>query len=144
MGCYWVQIGCVELHFIAIYLIVVAYIFTYYSIRKSGLVDKDPMNEKYYVWPVYDCPDEVVVSELDGWGISHFILYFVLGYLYPGNLLLFTLIGVIWEFIEQCVHVKSLYDDDPIKEKWWVGKVTDIGMNSFGLILGDAVSPFKK
>lgn len=143
MGCHWVQIGRLRLHFIAIYIIAVVYIFIYYQARKIKTITHDPMNEKYYAWSVYDNPGMIDVSEFDGWGISHFILYFILGYLYPNNLLLFTLIGIMWEFIEQCVHVKSIYDDDPIKEKWWVGKMSDIGMNSFGLILGNAFSPFR-
>ena len=112
-------------------------------IRKYGFVCGDTFNEKYYSWCVYGTEDEVQVSDFDGWAMSHFILYFILGYLYPDNLLLFTLIGVLWEFLEQCVHVKSLYDDEPIKEKWWVGKMSDIGVNSFGLILGNSISPYK-
>lgn len=151
MGSHYVQIGKYYMHFVAVYIIVVIYIMCYHLCRKLKLLAKDTMNEKWFTWPVTHDVDGTAceegryhVSDLDGWSLSHLLMNFVLGYLFPDNLLLFMIIGIIWEFIEQYIHVQSLYDDELITEKWWVGVISDVGMNSMGLILGNTFSPFRQ
>lgn len=76
------------------------------------------------------------------WPISHFILYFILGYHCPCYWKEFTLIGVGWEVFE------SIKGDDKDKHhvvnttngkqyaNWWAGSLSDIVANSLGLATG--------
>lgn len=34
------------------------------------------------------------------WPISHFVLFLILGYMYPNDFVFFTLLGILWELIE--------------------------------------------
>ncbi len=90
------------------------------------------------------------LSNLDGWWISHFVLYLVMGYLYPYSLRLSFIIGCIWEFIEFLAgkykpkilssigFCKSSKKGE--KDKiWWYGKWEDVLINLLGLILGKTI-----
>lgn len=82
---------------------------------------------------------------LDGWGISHFLFYGTLAYMFPDkkSLIFIALLGIAWEIIE------SIFKDHPFylsnckytigtdKESgWWYGRWEDIVMNSLGMLTG--------
>tara|TARA_B110000003_G_C16654392_1_gene535743 strand:- start:8345 stop:8761 length:417 start_codon:yes stop_codon:yes gene_type:complete len=79
---------------------------------------------------------------LDGWGISHFILYAVMVYIFPKNWLFILMIGIIWEFIEVLLSYYSILNCYLLNygrnkyTKWWYGRYQDIIMNIFGIIFG--------
>lgn len=99
-----------------------------------------------------------VDSYLDGWGVSHFLFYFVLTLIFPARWLFIFVIGVMWELLEytfmsmefmKCKirdieimkieeHFKSevvVDDDRGGSGLWWKGRWQDIVMNSLGITL---------
>lgn len=86
----------------------------------------------------------------DWWGITHGMMYFVLGYLFPDHLFILMVIGIIWELIEHKLGTlklpmfgieKGMGDvlgkvDQEEKTEWWFGRTTDIALNLVGLISG--------
>ncbi len=86
---------------------------------------------------------------LDGWGISHFLFYAALAFLYPApqHLVFIWLLGVLWECAETVVkdHPFYLASCDARRgggpttangEGWWYGRWQDIVMNSLGMLAG--------
>lgn len=63
----------------------------------------------------------------DLWALSHTILYFMLGYLFPEHLFILMLMGIVWEVVETGLGTMS---------DWWFGRTTDIAFNLVGLIGG--------
>lgn len=78
----------------------------------------------------------------DGWGLSHVILYIILGYLFPDKHFLFMLLSVIWEFVETYlgIHLKSFKNKNKSDDAWWYGRVSDIACNLVGYTIGDYFS----
>jgi hypothetical protein len=78
---------------------------------------------------------------LDGWGVSHFLFYFLLTLFFPQHWLFITLIGISWEIIETrpfyILNCKAydLIKTDPDYTPWWYGRWQDIIMNSSGVTL---------
>lgn len=79
----------------------------------------------------------------DGWGISHFSLFFILGYLCPDHLIFSFILGVLWEVVEYSIKDRPFYlskcnyvIDTDHGQGWWYGRWQDIVMNTFGLLLG--------
>jgi len=82
---------------------------------------------------------------IDGWSLSHFLFFMLIGYLYHNVFFITFLLGIIWELFETYV---GIYEPDIIKgwgfckikgnryKKWWYGKMSDPIVNFFGLILG--------
>lgn len=65
---------------------------------------------------------------ITSYGVSHFILYFILGYFVPSLFLEEFMIGILFEFMEQ----EHLDCED----------LLDIILNLLGLILGKCISPY--
>jgi len=85
---------------------------------------------------------------VDGWGLSHFIFYGILGYLFPQKLIFISLVGIGWEltemifkdhpfYISKCKYVTS--DNEP---GWWYGRWQDIVMNTLGMVLGASIATY--
>ena len=61
-----------------------------------------------FVYGKYRCvnPDYKDILELepikglDGWIISHFVAFAIIGTLYPDTLILSTILGILWEIFE--------------------------------------------
>ena len=89
---------------------------------------------------------------LDGWGVSHFMFYGMLGYFYPARWLFITILGIIWELIETLFKDHPFYlskckydlntDGGSSAAGWWYGRWEDIIMNTSGMLLGIAMSPY--
>jgi hypothetical protein len=100
--------------------------------------------------PKYKDPLEIQlgVGELDGWSMSHFVLFLIIGYMYPDEYLLAFVLGVMWELFEHYYGInrpgwlggygdcERLASDKETDGNWWYGKWTDILMNLFGLLAG--------
>lgn len=82
---------------------------------------------------------------LDGWGMSHFLFFMLLGYWFPDKLLFITLLGVGWELVEmlfkehpfylsKCEYTASTPGEG--YAHWWTGRWQDLVMNTSGLVLG--------
>jgi hypothetical protein len=80
----------------------------------------------------------------DGWGISHFMFYGFLAYMFPKKrtLIIIFLLGVLWEIVESIFKDHPFYLSDckyevtTDKGGWWYGRWQDIIMNSLGMATG--------
>lgn len=84
---------------------------------------------------------------LDGWSLSHFLLYVYFGYNFPENYAEFLVIGLLWELIE--CSCKGLFNIPLIKDiekmlcnyfdgdkTYWYGKLDDVAVNMMGFAVG--------
>lgn len=76
------------------------------------------------------------------WPVSHFVLYFILGYHCPCYWKELTLIGIGWEAFEsingsdKSKHHVVKTDAGKQYTDWWAGSISDIIANSLGLAFG--------
>lgn len=79
-------------------------------------------------------------KEVTGWSVLHFILYFILGYLYPGyeEMFFFTLIGITFEVYEEAK--KYIFIQFGRKSDWWKAEKLDVMSNCLGVICGNYVA----
>lgn len=77
---------------------------------------------------------------LDGWALSHFMLFFILTYIYPSEWKFLIIVGIIWEIIEYILSIKKYhhifnyiynYKYDAV---FWYARYEDIIMNILGII----------
>ena len=138
-----VKVPCV-----AIYIVVVIVIVAYgYYLRTTGT--KDVLEKKVIDHP--SCPG------FDGWAVTHFLSFGLLGFLYPGHYVQFLVASFVWEGIEHLLGTHQLEisgkrlqligDQDEEgkstgkKDAWWYGRfTTDPCFNMAGYILGSAAA----
>lgn len=99
-----------------------------------------------------------VTIPLDGWSLSHFVLYTILGYLFPRNYLVFLMLGVAFELVEEMGgiierHMERKRADrrehrtvitSTAQKPWvldgggeyWFGRLSDPLVNSLGFLMG--------
>jgi hypothetical protein len=115
----------------------VGFIVLYGTYRCKAENFTDPLTTKFAPAP-YD-------QFFDGWGITHFLFFMTLAYMYPTKnaLILIWFLGVGWEVVESIFHDHPFYiskcnykltTDDV--SGWWYGRWQDIIMNSAGMLLG--------
>ena len=84
---------------------------------------------------------------LDGWSLTHFLFFLVVGYVYPQTYILSMCIGISWELFEHYYGKERPgwlggYGDcndlatDKESGNWWYGKWSDILCNNAGYLLG--------
>lgn len=134
-----------------IFLFLVLLICVYWLILKiaygDNVVDNDPMNKLVFDIPFFE-------NCCSWWPISHFIVFFIIGVLYPGCALVALTGGVIWELIEVFFSAlqskprqgaRSSAGKVQYSENWWAGSIKDIFMNVIGFYLGKlVVTVYKK
>ena len=87
---------------------------------------------------------------LDGWAISHFILYFILAYIYPSEWIFILLCGILWEILEYIFsfpffNYDCKYNNTDVKyNNWWYAQYEDIVMNILGISLALLIRHFTK
>ena len=100
----------------------------------------DPLSTKLHVW------------DLDGWSVTHFVLFSIVGYLFHGWRMgiVALLFGVAWELVEHWMGRSRPswlggWGDCKAEEfekhnaNWWFGRYSDIAMNAMGILVGNAV-----
>lgn len=136
--------GCNCQYSIYFLLIIPIFIFIYGIIvfllnrKKPGNVsNNDIMNNK-----VMDIP---AIGQISGWKISHYILFLIMGILFPHCDLIVITLGILWEVVEFIIGeiLKHFFGEnqyvDPTKEyskKWITGSWTDIIFNVAGFYTG--------
>lgn len=79
---------------------------------------------------------------INGWLISHYVVFFLAGYFYPTTFKLAMIIGIIWEICEYIIGYfsKNMSDSLGIRIKktknWWYGQYKDVIVNLLGFISG--------
>lgn len=103
--------------------------------------------------PITGCvfKDKQLCKFVDGWGMSHFFYFMILGYCFPQELTTIFMMGVLWEAIESYSSEHPFYltgckytintDDE---KGWWYGRWQDIVMNSLGMVCGYYLAQFKR
>ena len=131
---------------IRIFIVVVLLIVIYFPILKARFGNvysyRDKMNKVLFRLPG--------IGDVSGWPLSHFILFFILGILFPDCDFIVITAGVIWEIWEEVYGRYILKDPsntpshtseagfrpDIQYERWWSGSVKDIVFNILGFYLG--------
>jgi len=120
--------------FMLIYLFTFILLVVYGKFRCENKDFKDPLEKRFFY-------------EFDGWSVTHFTLYMVIGYLNPEKFVIATIFGILWELFEYYVMTfkppilnnYGLCDGistDKENTVWWYAKWTDILCNSLGFISG--------
>ena len=86
------------------------------------------------------------VFDLDGWSITHFAFFALLGYLYPDTFWVAMALGVSWEVFEHFLGKNRpgilggfgdcITTDPSVEGPWWFGRISDIIMNMAGFLFG--------
>lgn len=125
-----------DILFITKYIsITIALIFILHFLRIYYFKDKDVFNKSFSI------------LDIDIWSLTHFIYYFILMYRCKESDIkhlsykLITL-GIIFELVEEYVgpYVDNLIYLKLLKKKksslFWYGKISDIFVNTLGMVLG--------
>jgi hypothetical protein len=118
-----------------LFLLPLCFIFPYGKYRCTHKSFKDPLEKM------------IGIGELDGWSVSHFTFFMLVGYIYPNTIIQTSMIGILWELFEHLYgkHRPGWlggYGDcndlatDKIDGNWWYGKWTDIICNLCGFLVG--------
>jgi hypothetical protein len=88
-------------------------------------------------------------GDLDGWSITHFLWFTILGYYFPHYFIECLIVGILWEFIEHYLGENrpswlggfgdcNLGTDqlNSSHKNWWFGRVSDVVMNIAGFCAG--------
>lgn len=128
--------------------LVVVFMFSYYAFlrftagKNGDITIIDKMNTKVFEFPLLgNC--------CSWWPISHFILFFILGILFPDCGVLVLSLGVVWEIFETAADVYSnrrsmseivLFQPPSgsieYSGSWWAGSIKDLIFNTLGFVCG--------
>lgn len=132
---------------VAVYIVVVLAIVVYgIYLRKTGT--KDILEKKII--------DHASCPGFDGWAVTHFFFFGLLGVLFPDKYIQALGVSLGWETIEHLLgttniemsgkRLQLIGDQDEEgkptnkKDAWWYGRfVTDNSFNLSGYILGSAI-----
>ena len=131
---------------ISFYMGITAFIIIVYSwIRCKNKNLKDPLSLN-----LFGLKNNPLSGVLDGWSISHFILYFLFGLYYPTKINFIIGMGVLWELFEYLtsnsdIEILSsirgisrcnIKSNDNVDGDWFYAKWSDVFVNAFGAFLG--------
>lgn len=115
-----------------------------------------------YVWLRHTCEGDIAFCDAGNrkvidvpwlenccswWPISHFILFFFLGLLFPHHDVPILLAGILWEGIESLVSVITSSQRQPTlsdgkveyAQNWWAGSLKDILFDFAGFYTGKSL-----
>lgn len=128
-----------NIYFYLTYIIVVVVIFYYGHYRCKHIKDHTDILE-------FQLFEHKSLKNFDGWCCTHFVLFSIMGYVFPHSIRLSFLFSVIWELFEysnekfQPKFLNGITDCNSPNEHrntgWWYGKWEDIVINSIGLFIG--------
>ena len=84
---------------------------------------------------------------VDGWLLSHFIVFTLAGYFYSNQFYLAVILGILWEIVEYLLGVntprflkcKMKGKNQTLAEKndaWWYGRYEDVVVDILGFMTG--------
>ena len=127
----WVTLMILETVSSLVVQIPVLFIFSYGQYRSQNPTYIDPLMLG------------IGVGDLDGWSITHFCWFGLMGYLFPTKAIEVLGMGAVWEGTEWCLGevrpaVMGGFGDCPNNinakrhEKWWYGRFSDLIINTLG------------
>lgn len=136
-----------KLHVITLLIICIILIFAYgYFLRRTKR--KDVLATDFYNDPVF--------QNIDGWSVSHFLFFMMLGFLYPNHYSAAIVAGVGWEIFETTLgQNKIMISGKRVQlvgsmengvstgndSAYWYGKGSDITMDILGYMIGNWIAP---
>lgn len=124
---------------IVIGLLIIYSLIIYFIYGANGVSQNDMLNTVY----IENC---IAFGNFGGWSLSHIVVFYIAGLLFPQQWVLIFILGVAWEFVEVLTgealerfigksnnvgNKKVMYGN-----KWMDGNLSDIWDNSIGLFLG--------
>jgi hypothetical protein len=126
-------------------LILISIIIGFYNIilrylYKDKFIYHDILNKKIFNL-------DILENCCSGWTLSHFILFFILGLLFPDCIVVILIISVLWEFIEVFIghyvngnnwkrQITRNNGNIEYSTNWWAGSYKDILVNILGFMTG--------
>ena len=135
----WKCYDCYGVYVFLIIVVIILFIYGSYLVLTYGtknITTNDFMNKTVFTMSSGD--------PISWWPISHFILFLILAFLFPGCWLLLLVAGIFWEGFEAVLgrimsrpyhHVTRTGADIQYKQ-WMQGSCMDILMDSGGIIVG--------
>ena len=103
---------------------------------------------------------------VDGWLLSHFVLFAICGYFFPNNFYFAMLLGILWEIVEHLqlltfasscknnegnksslIKYQFIFEDksqnNDINKNWWYGRYEDIIVDFLGFVTGYFILNYK-
>lgn len=118
-----------------IFLVVIVAIFLYYAVMswylKKSMINDDLLNRKAFTFDVFP-------GCCSWWPVTHFVLFFIIGWFYPDCGVVAMTGGILWELVEAILG--SLTPPDKVNgstnnfeyTKWWGMSFKDIIANALG------------
>lgn len=106
-----------------------------YKVYGVALEREDPMNQQLFICPF-------TKSNASWWPASHFLVFFVLGFLFPQCFLLAVVLGLLWEGLESIIEyattpkTKGPAIPGVEYQQWASSSLRDIGYNVWGFLAG--------
>ena len=123
-----------DYHKLAIsFIVCIILIFSYGSFRGHNPEYVDPLMKS------------VGIEGMDGWSVTHFMFYAILGYYFPNYWREVLIAGIAWEVFEGAYGKyrpdwMGGFKDGNINitdgEPWWYARYSDIAVNCVGFIIG--------
>lgn len=133
---------------VALLIVVCIFLICVYGLFLRSTKSKDILANDIF--------DTALIRNINGWSVTHFAFFFLLGILYPRHHLAALSAGIVWEYIEQTLGTNvikigrtriqlvgdqqngiSTGNDDA----YWYGKTSDIIVNILGYCIGDLFAP---
>jgi hypothetical protein len=118
----------IEILYITLMTLFVMLLIFIYGVIRCKKVLKDPLL------------NYVPGTKIDGWSMSHFLLYAFLSYLFPTKWVYLFGAGAAWETFEYISELNPELTEGigncSTGETWWFGQWSDILMNSLGIATG--------
>lgn len=131
-GAYYILISIVIL--ILLYWLALMLVYGYRNVTKRDMLNKRVIT----ITQVNQC--------CSWWPISHFILFMILGFLFPTCDVLIIGAGILWEIIEMILYwiLKTFRQVTQVganshleySDIWWAGSIKDIIADIFGFYIG--------
>jgi hypothetical protein len=128
-GVYWI--------FLIVVIIILIYALILRLLYGKGMVYYDNMNKKLFTIPRTSC--------CSSWPISHLILFFILGFIFPDCLIIIIIAGVLWEVIESIAATLTSSERHAVRSEsssvqysgnWFAASGMDIVMDLIGVFAG--------
>lgn len=142
-----------------VYFVIIVIIVLTYMILSAFLYGLENASKKEPFMKLLT-GDIIFIGSISGWRISHFITFFIAGFLFPECICLIFILGVVWEMIEYsmaniCIFISKKYNSEKYQKNekiegimynnnggWLDGSVEDIIYNTLGLFFGVLLSKY--